>query len=237
MTIFFNGFGQAPSSALTFHRNHIKFNGNRYFTRSSTEVQVGTYGQKKAPVTEQNYILPYADLDYRGGRDRNGPHSFQATSGFRFNHNGSIKLPLKGLNLEIDDNAFVRMMREGACTFVNVSMDGLHDLTRQVNADRSVKEKFKWRNDYRIVHDIIRVKSCTVAGLLKHGGGAIGDVNIFDLVGIKGNDQGAAAASVNFKFAKDTVIGYRLLKPVWDKRSKRKRRDIITWEDDNQGLN
>jgi hypothetical protein len=36
--------------------NHLSFNGKNYFRGGSEDVELGSYGEKKSPITQTNYL-------------------------------------------------------------------------------------------------------------------------------------------------------------------------------------
>ncbi|MEL6189867.1 MAG: hypothetical protein AAFU79_35030 [Myxococcota bacterium] len=225
----------AQASEVQFKKNHIRFGGHRYFVRAASSLTLGSYGLKKTPVTEANYVSKASDVSV-AAPESGGTYSATFSSDSAIGHQGQVALPLELVDLGISTAAFKEAMREGACTFEHLHLS--QDQAQQaIENNRRAFDRFRDSDQFRIVYDVLRVKSCVVKTSRAAGGKAAGNVKVPPYVKVKGNDGARSQSEVTFAYGPKTIMGYRLLKAKWDKKRKKKRTKIVRMEDDNQGVN
>ncbi len=224
------------AQSLIFKKNHVKFGSHRYFIRGADEVVIGAYGVKKTPVTEANYLLVDRIMKDVPKPQKSGPHAATFSSDATIGHNGRVAVPIKLVNLNIGSAGMTNMIRQGKCVFEHLYIN-MGACRRSIMENRAAKTFFKNNNSARMVHSVLRVKSCKVNAKRIRSAALAGNVNVADYVGVKGLDRAKDEVDVSFAYGKDTIFAYRLSKAKWDKTRKKKRKNIVRCEDDQQGAN
>ncbi len=232
-----SGLRPSPVSAqsLLFKKNHVKFDTHRYFIRGATEVTIGAYGLKKSPVTQPNYLLVDRVLKNAPNPEKSGPHAATFSSGATIGHNGAVAVPIKLVNLGISSAGMSKMVRQGKCVFEHLFLN-MNACRRAIMGNRAAKSFFKNNNAARMVHSVLRVKSCKVDAKRIRAVALAGNVNVAEYVGVKGLDRAQDEVDVSFAYGKDTIFAYRLSKAKWDKKNKKKRKTIERCDDDQAGI-
>lgn len=232
------GVANVHAKEFDIKRNHIKYDGERYFVANSSAVKNGTYGDKKSPVTQQNYLFRHSDFPKVGRITSTPPQFAKSSSDTSLFHGGDVDVPVKLAELKVSSEVYARMVKDQKCSFVREYIADLGVLRNNLNASRSTIDYLKQKNSSRVVFDVIRAKSCMVSNKVIHDASVKAGVNLKSL-GIKlaSNNRTKGETEVNFKFGKDTVIGYKMLKMKWDKKRKNKRTKIVRFEDDKQSFN
>lgn len=242
---------------MTFkvYGNRVVFDQNRMFLRNAVKMAVGTWGIKKSPLGAQNYLDFGDDIDGTPFQQV-GPFEAEFASNFSLAHVGAMNLPFKAFNLGIDDATKFSILRTGQCRFRNRFI-GTEDMIQVLNSSRSVIERIKTDNDYRVVTSVIWLESCVVTTDKLHdvdvdgdfslglgGGGAKtatkakvkGSKKPGFSISIVGDDSMSSHRKVTFDYGKDTVMAYGLHKPIWDFTNKKKRENVVDLRPDWQGL-
>jgi len=232
------GVGNVHAKQFQIKKNHVKYDGFRYFVANSSAVRPGSIGVKKTPATQQNYLARHSDFK-KLGKIKTTPKQFATSSSdTSLFHSGAFKIPVKLATLNISSSVYANWVKKQKCSFVREYIDDHGVLMRNLNANRSTINYLKDKNSSRIVYDVIRAKSCMVSNKRLYDASVNGGISLKSL-GIKGvgKDRLKGETEVSFKFGKDTVIGYRMLKFEWDKKRKNKRTKIERLEDDGQSFN
>ena len=230
--------GATQAREFDIKTNHVKYDGVRYFVKESSAMKLGSYGEKKSPPTQQNYLAKHSDFKRIGRTEKSPPAVASVRSNTNLFHNGVFSMPIKLVNLGINDTGFSNMVRDKKCSFVRERIADRGALMRALNADRNVINYLKQKNSSRIVDGVIRIHSCIVRSSNTHAGRLKGDVAITKAkIKVKGTDATTNQNEVFFAHGPNTVIGYTMLKFRWDKKSKKKRSRIVGFEDDRQSIN
>lgn len=228
----------AQAREFDIKRNHVKFDGKRYFVAESTTMKLGTYGEKRSPVTQQNYLFRHSEFPNVGPVDKSPEQQASIQSDTSLFHSGIFKLPLELVDLNINSNYYANLVKNKKCSFVRERIADNGILKTNLNRSRNAIDFLKMNNDSRIVNAVIRVSSCFIKNKTLHDLSVNGQVKVGAInMSLQGKDRIRGETKVNFRFGKDTVIGYSMLKFNWDKRQKRKRTRIVSFEDDWQSFN
>ena len=228
--------GVATADTVQFKRNKIKFQNSNFFIRDAAKVKIGTWGTKRTPATQQNYVQNEGQFRQVGRLIKNGPHSAQFDSNFSLAHIGSFAMPIEVVNLDIDSDGMLEMMRNGDCTFEHISVN-LNPLKNKLNQS-SIRHTLKLDDSYRIVTEVIRVKSCDINRSSNGSLNVVGSLKIPAAnAQLDGDDTITGSGHTNFSYAPNTVVAYKLGKFEWDKTRKNKRNKITRILIDNRGLN
>lgn len=223
--------GGATAQAAVIKDNHLKFNGKSYFKAGAESVELGSYGEKKSPLTKANYLevqghVPYdklkvrtatvVDIDFKQSSEKDFQANVIATAA-----GGNVNTAYKRLD-------------KGELKLVKFEVE-LVDMKNALNDAPAVRDNLdKYGNDARVCHQIFVVLEATVATKI---------ASSTSLAAAGSNGALTVTAKATVKNEKDTVVtlskgttyAYLLAKLDWDKKNGNKVVDKLT--DDQFSLN
>jgi hypothetical protein len=191
--------------------SHLTFNGIQYFRASSESLTIGTYGEKRTPITKPNYLEAQADLP--------APKLVVTSAtivGIDFTNSTSVdvKLHLKPASSGYSGSADVAYneLKSGALKLVKFEMR--LDAVKQAfnGAPTALNNLRSYGNDARAVHQIFVVLKATEATTVTTASSFTfsKDNNTLKVT------VGTSNATV-VTFSAGTTYAYLLANPDWDR--------------------
>lgn len=214
--------------AAVVHNSHLVFNGVHYFRGHAESVVIGSYGEKRTPLTQQNYLEVQSDLP----AERLKVNTVTIVDiDFSRSREADIKLGLKAADTGASGSAALGDLKSGKLKLVKLEMR-LGDLKTVVNGLPAVLGNLKsFRADARVAHQIFVVLAATLAQTFA----ASGDIS-FTRTGSTLKMSAAASASASgsttVTLSSGTTFAYLLANPDWD----RGRDRIEKFTDDQHGV-
>ncbi|MEZ5308864.1 MAG: hypothetical protein R2684_17095 [Pyrinomonadaceae bacterium] len=218
-----------------FKKNFVKFNGIRYFTTNSSSLDLGTWGEKKMPLTSGNYVDAIGSFDGYTVKTT-APYEVSQNSELEFLSGVRATFPIKGVNVKLDVQVMRKKIENYECTFVRQHVKDIGALVDSINANQALKDKLKTSNEHRLVTDVLRVHECEFESDATTAVGV--DLSLGKKPPVSADTDTTVKRKryIKVNYAAESVLAYRLHKIKWDKVVKKNRKKIIRLEDDNQGL-
>ena len=207
--------------------NHLTYDGKQYFCGGAEDVLLGSYGEKKTPLTKQNYLevqgtIPAAKLKVRSATECT--IDFANSNTFSVSHSGTA-------SVDFGSTGHLRLVK-----FIveNGDMErAIEDLPNTLDKLRS------FGKDARICHEVFVVMEASLADALT----ASGSLTLSGSAGIEGlkisgtqTVSGAKTRTTTVTMSRRTTFAYLLLKINWN-HSGLKKTDIDKLTDDQWSLN
>ena len=215
--------------------SHLTFGGISYFRGNAESVALGSIGEKRTPLTGQNYLevkdqLPISkELDVKS-----------QTVEIDFEKSGKVSLgatvPALGATGvgDVDASVAHERLSKGDLKLMKLSVLS-NEMRKAINEDEEAIDLLaKWGRDARVVSQVFIVVEASLAKQSSTSGGAkfsLGkgglkaDVN----VGVDGSKKTSVTLSAGSCFA------YLLAKPTWNAGRKKNRTEIEDLNDDQWG--
>jgi hypothetical protein len=214
--------------------NHLNFNGIQYFRGNSSEVDLGSYGEKRAPAFGANYLEVYRNIPPRKLK-------IKEVSEVEIDFDRSTQADIEG-GFTMGDvigassgNIYSRMS-SGELKLVKFSVS-IADMVDAANeSPRALEHLIDMGNGARIAHQIFVVMEASLARSMSVG-------KTFDVKVTAGDIEVSAEGDIKINrntsvtLAEGTTFAYLLLNPEWDHKRKSKRTRIVGARDDQWGLN
>jgi hypothetical protein len=212
--------------------NHLKFNGKNYFRVGSEDVGLGSYGEKKSPLTQGNYLevqdhIPTpklkvkeaveVEIDFSESTERdilaniNVAGVFQGSAGTAYADLKSRRLKLVKLRIDNED---------------------IKDAINQ--SPKVIEDLIEYGNDARIAHQVFIILEDTLARTVTTGTSFsvavdAGKVKLTVTGGTGSSSTATITLSENMTFA------YGLVKLDWDAQQKKNMTKATKATDDQWG--
>ena len=216
--------------------NHLTFGGIAYFRAHAEEVEIGSIGEKRKPLTKQNYLevkdrvlVPKKNIV----KATVAEIDFIKTSKKAFNV--KARAIVNGVPAKLSGSAVFDKLRSGELKLVKFSISN-NDMKRAINdSPQQLQDLIYWGNDARVVLQVFIVIEAEMANVFSR------DIEVGLAAGFSGLEAeiGAgfsASGSTTVKLSQGTCFAYLLAKIDWDAKKKKDRTSIIDLDDDQWGL-
>ena len=216
--------------------NHLTFGGVSYFRGQAEEVELGSIGEIRRPITKQNYLevkdrIPIAKIDVANAAVVE--IDFTKTSKSVFN--AMVSAIVKGVPVKFNGDTTFDKLRSGSLKLVKFSVANNKMIKAANNSPQKLKYLIEWGNDARIAHQAFFVVEASLAN-------QIGNNTTVDLsAGVKGLEakvggSGTGSSTTTVQISKGTCFAYLLAKIDWDAKQKKNQTKIVDLNDDQWGL-
>ncbi|HYG57790.1 MAG TPA: hypothetical protein VD902_06945 [Symbiobacteriaceae bacterium] len=212
--------------------NHLTYGGVAYFRGHAEEVQIGSIGEKRTPITKQNYLevkdqIPVAKIDVT--RATVTEIDFTQTSKSAFA--AMVNAIIKGVPVKLTGDATFDQLRSGELKLVKFSVTNNEMMEAANNSPQKLEYLKEWGNDARIAHQVFVVMEASLARKFDN------NVNVTLSAGAEGLEatvggSGSASGSTTVRISKGTCFAYLLCKIDWDAKQKKNQTRIVDLDDD-----
>ncbi len=221
------------SIQIKFAKSYLQVENVRFFTTGASSVELGSWGEKKTPLTQPNYLMvmdrvPAAKLKVRKSLD------LRIDSATLTEANLGAGLSVLGLGKLNAGVAADKLRREEVRLIMLEVLPA--DMADAVNSSPKVIEGFRnVGNDGRLVHKIIVAADAKTADSFAVAGSISAEVDagIFKIK-LGGGAGTSGGTTVSFDQA---TVGYLLLEPKFDANQKKNWTRMVGSDDDRQSLN
>lgn len=223
-------------SNVVVAENHLTFGGVAYFRGHAEEVELGSTGQKRAPLTKQNYLevkdrIPAPKI----GVAKSTAIEIDFTKTTRSAFQLAVSAIVKGVPVQFAGDATFDKLKSGELKLVKFSVDN-NQMEEAANASpKALQDLIDWGDDARIAHQVFIVMEASLANRFSN------NVTATLSVGAKGLEAkvgaaGSASGTTTVQIGKGTCFAYLLVKPKWDAALKKNRTRIVDLNDDQWSL-
>jgi hypothetical protein len=217
--------------------NHLTFGGVSYFRGHAEEVEIGSIGEKRSPLTKQNYLevkdrIPVPKIDV--ATTTVVDIDFTKTSKSAFNT--VVSAIIKGVPVKVSGDATFEKLKKGELKLVKFSVSNNAMKTAANSSPQAINDLIEWGDDARIAHQVFIVMEAALANQFNNNVSA--DLS----VGVKGLEakvggSGSASGTTTVNISKGTCFAYLLVKIDWDAKQKKNKTKIVDLDDDQWGFN
>lgn len=217
---------------VSVHENHLTFGGLSYFRGNAEEVEIGSIGEKRTPLTKQNYLevkdrIPVPKIDV--AKATVAEIDFTKTSKSAFNT--VVSALIKGVPVKFNGDATFDKLRSGELKLVKLSVETNAMKNAANKAPRALKDLIEWGNDARIAHEVFVVMEASMANQFDN------NVAVDLSAGVKGLEakvggSGSGSGTTSVVLSRGTCFAYLLAKIDWDAKQKKNQTRIVDLDDD-----
>ena len=212
--------------------NHLTFGGVSYFRGHAEEVEIGSIGEKRTPLTKQNYIevkdripVPKIDVVKATVVDIDSNNTSKSAFGIR------VSAIVKGVPIEFSGDTMFEKLKSHQFRLVKFSVSNNNMKKAANNSPQKLQDLIEWGKDARIVHQVFIVMQASWANQFNN------NVNVELSVGAKGLEakvggRGSASGTTAVQISKGTCFAYLLAKIDWDAKQKKNKTKIVDLDDD-----
>lgn len=217
---------------VTVAENHLTFGGVAYFRGHAEEVEIGSIGEKRTPVTKQNYLevkdrIPVPEIAIV--ESTVAEIDFTKTSKSAFNT--LVSVIVKGVPVKFSGDATFNKLKLGELKLVKFSVSN-NDMERAANnSPRKLQDLIEWGDNARIAHQVFIVMEAAMANQFDN------NVTVNLSVGVKGLEatvggSGSVSGTTAVQVSAGTCFAYLLAKIDWDAKQKKNKTKIVDLDDD-----
>lgn len=213
--------------------SHLTFLGKSYFRGGATEVEIGSYGEKKTPITKINYVevqgkVPAPKLkikecvtvesDYTGTTEADLLANINVVGVFKGSSNTSLK-----------------DLKEGKLKLIQLAVDN-EDLESATNASpKVIQNLIDYGDDARIVDTLFVVVEASIAKNFEADKSLSLSANA-GVVKVSADGGVSGSGSTSITLSKGSAFAYGLVKIQWDATQKKNKTRIVKLTDDQWSL-
>lgn len=212
--------------------NHLTFGGVAYFRGHAEEVEIGSIGEKRTPLTKQNYLevkdrIPVPNIDVTKATVVDIDFTKTSKSAF----DTAVSALIKGVPVTFSGDASFEKLKSGDLKLVKFSVS-TNDMMKAANSSpQKLQSLIEWGNDARIAHQVFIVMEASLANQFDN------NVTVDLSVGAKGLEakvggSGSASGTTTVQISKGTCFAYLLAKIDWDAKLKKNQTKIVDLDDD-----
>jgi hypothetical protein len=213
--------------------SHLTFLGKSYFRGGAPEVEIGSYGEKKTPITKTNYLevqgqVPASrlkikecvtvDSDYAGTTEADLLANINLFGVFKGSSNTALK-----------------DMKEGKLKLIQLAVDN-EDLESATNASpKVIQNLIGYGDDARIVDTLFVVVEASTAKSFEASNSLSLSANV-GVVKVSADGGVSDTGSSSITLSKGSAFAYGLVKIQWDANQKKNKTKIVKLTDDQYSL-
>jgi hypothetical protein len=217
--------------------NHLTYGGVAYFRGHAEEVEIGSIGEKRQPLTKQNYL----EVKDRIPVDKiNGVKStvveIDATklSKTDFMTKVAAIVPIGGVPVPIKfegDVAFAKL-KSRELKLVKFSVMNNDMMKAANNSPQKLQYLIDWENDARIAHQVFIVMDAKLSTKFDNNVNVTLSMGVDKLVKATVGGGGSASGDTTVQMSPGSGFAYLLAKIDWDAKQKKNKTKIIDLDDD-----
>ena len=210
--------------------NHLNFGGVTYFRGHAEQVRIGSYGEKRTPLTKMNYLevkgqIPVPKINVATATVVDIDTAQTTSSAF----SAAVSAIVSGVPVKFSGEATFNKLKTNELKLVKFSVMNNAMQAAVNDSPNALKNLADYGKDARIAHQLFVVMDQTTATKFDH------DVSVNLSAGkgglqatVGGSSKGSAETTV--EVADGTGFAYLLLSLDWDKKKTRlEDTDIDQW--------
>ncbi|MBL1353264.1 MAG: hypothetical protein COA61_008050 [Zetaproteobacteria bacterium] len=217
--------------------NHLKYGGTAYFRGRAEEVHLGSYGEKRTPITKMNYLevkgkirVPKSNIALATIVDID----FTKTSKSAFHT--AVSVIVQGVPVNISGILALKWLKKGRLKLVKFSVTN-NGMKKAANrSTQALKDLVYYGKNARIAHEVFVVMEASLAEKFNHNVSVDFSVRkwgVKAIVGGKSSSQGRTSVNIS----DGTTFAYLLLSIDWNAKKKKNKTKIMDLNDDQWGSN
>jgi len=232
--MFIAGTGALFAQGAVIKDNHMKYNGKSYFRGGSEDVEIGSYGEKKTPLTKTNYLevqdrIPVPKLKVRQAVIVDIDFVQSSKKDIEANINKSMVF--KG-----SVSTWYEDLKAGRLKLVKLIIEG-EDVKDAINTSPKVIDNLKnYGNDSRVCNQVFVVLEATIADQFASATNfSVSGTDGSTKVSVSGGSSKSGSSVVTL--SKGSTFAYGLVKLDWDASQKKNWTKVTKVTDDQWSSN
>lgn len=212
--------------------NHLTFGGIAYFRGGAENVEIGSIGEKRSPITKQNYLevkdrIPIAKISMT--RATVADIDFTKTSKSAFNT--VVSAIIGGVPVQLSGGATFDKLKSGELKLVKFTVSN-NDLKNAINdLHKALHNLIEWGDNAQIATQVFNVIEAALANQFDN------DVAVDLSIGVEGLEakvggSGSTSGETSVQISKRTCFAYLLAKIDWDAHQKKNITKAVDLDDD-----
>lgn len=214
---------------------HLHFNGVNYFRGKSTNVKLGSYGEKKTPIAKENYLEIQGNIPAKNIAKASA-HVIQidSESYSKLNFGADVTALVNGVPTTFSGDAAIEKLKKAELKLVQFSVT-MNQMKNAVNKSSNAIENLKnYGGDARIAPEIFVILAANLATQITSSGSV--DISA-EGEGIKAsvNGSGSGTSKTSVVLPEGSSFAYLLAKIDW-KMKFLKKVEVEKLTDDQWGM-
>jgi hypothetical protein len=212
--------------------SHLTYNGKKYFRGGSEDIELGSYGEKKSPITQTNYLevqgrIPAEKLKVREAVEISIDTS--QTSQKEITTNINAAAVFKG-----SAGTAYQDFKSGKLKLIKLIIENGDIMSAANQSPKAIDNLSTYGNDARIAHQVFVVVDDETARSFSKGSSFEVSVNV-GVVKVSVGANGGSSGSTSVSVSRGSIFAYGMVKLDWDAHSARNKTKITKVTDDQWG--
>lgn len=226
---------------VAIHESHLKYGGVCFYRGHAEEVRLLSIGEKRTPITKQNYLeakdsLPLVNA--RGVKSTIVEIDSATLSQSDLGAKVSAIVPVSGVPVPVKlgaDAAF-KQLKANELKLVKFSLE-TSDVVRTINDSPAKRQLLiDWGNDARVAHQVFLVMQASTARAFDNNVAVELSVGVDGVFSATVGGSSGSSGKTTVKYAPDSTFAYLLCKIDWDANQKKNIKKALDADDDQWGL-
>lgn len=214
--------------------NHLHFNGTNYFRRMSEDVVLGSYGKKKMPLNQINYLEVKNELPkskFKIKEIAKVDIDFSRSGNFEQFANATVLGIFKG-----SSEKKYEALQSGQLVLTKFIV-AQNEIIKAINDSPVHRDNLiEYDNKARVVNEIFVVVEAELARRIEASGSLDGQVSVKAVTaGVR--TRGGVSNRSSVKLSTGMCLAYQLLDLKWDAKRKNKKTKVVDTNIDEHGIN
>jgi hypothetical protein len=214
---------------------HLHFNGVNYFRGKATNVQLGSYGEKKTPIAKENYLEIQSCIPPKLiSKAKAFNVSIDSESQSSLNFGAEVTAIIKGVPVKFKGDAAIDKIKKEELKLVlfSVSMEGMKNAIN--NAPNHLENLKNYGKDARIAVEVFVILEATLASEITSSG-SVDISGSKEEIAVSLHGSGSGTAKTNVTLPEGSCFAYLLAKIDWKMKGLKKDK-VEKLTDDQWGM-
>lgn len=197
--------------------SHLNFGGVTYFRGHAEEIQLGSYGEKRTPLTKMNYLEAKGRIDGAKMKKANAMVvSIDSTQSKKGDFTGNVNAIIKGVPVSLSGgSAYDKLVKE-ELKLLKISVM-TEDMKHAINNSPVVRDNLdKYGRDARVAHQVFMIIDAEMSTVFSRDSSVELSAGAGPVKATVGGTFGSAG-STTVEISPGTCFAYLLAKIDWKK--------------------
>lgn len=221
---------------------HLKYNGVSYYRGHAEEVELLSIGEKRTPITKQNFLEVKDRLpvdNFRNVKSTVVEIDRQKVSAGDFATKVSAIIPVSGVPIPVKLTAdeASKKFKDDELKLVKISMEAA-DVVRAINDSPAKRNKLiDWGNDARVAHQVFLVIEAKTARAFDNNASVEVSVGVKGVLELTVGGSKSSKEAITVTMEEGACFAYLLAKIDWDAKQKKNINKATDVDTDQWGIN
>ncbi|MGE0682137.1 MAG: hypothetical protein AB7P69_14720 [Candidatus Binatia bacterium] len=217
--------------------SHLTYGGVAYFRGHAEEVEIGSIGEKRQPLTKQNYLevkdrIPVNKID--AVKSTVVEIDTTKLSKTDFKTKVAAIVPIGGVPVPttFEGNVAFERLQSRALKLVKFSVMNNDMLKATNNSPEKLQYLIDWGGDARIAHQVFIVMDAKLSTKFDNNVNVTLSAGVDKLVKATVGGNGSSSGETTVQMSPGSGFAYLLAKIDWDAKQKKNKTKIVDLDDD-----